>query len=284
MKKIKTIQKTIIALLLMVMVGSLLTGCASTTTGDVDSDSTQNTAVETKTDEIKKAGKLVLGTSADYPPYEFHKVINGKPEIVGFDIEIAKEIAKDLGVELEIKDMKFEGLLAALEAGNVDFVIAGMSATEERKKSVDFSKTYYQAEQTLLVRAEDQDKIQTIEDLAGLTIGAQKTTLQEEIALTKIPGAEAKLLGKITDLVLELKNNKIDGIVLSSSVAKAYEKNSSDLFVPSISFGAEEGVAVAIKKNNEDLVEAINQTLDRLIAEDKINQLIHEATILSEEE
>jgi ABC-type amino acid transport substrate-binding protein len=77
-----------------------------------------------KIKEIKQAGKIVLGTSADYPPYEFHKEIDGKDTIVGFDIEIAKAIAKDLGVELEIKDMDFDGLLLALNAGKVDFVIA----------------------------------------------------------------------------------------------------------------------------------------------------------------
>ncbi len=75
-----------------------------------------------------------MATSADYPPYEFHKVVNGKDEIVGFDIEIAKEIAKQLGVELEIKDIKFDGLLAALQGGTVDMVISGMTPTEERKK------------------------------------------------------------------------------------------------------------------------------------------------------
>ena len=96
-------------------------------------------------DKIKASGKIILGTSADYPPYEFHALVDGKDTIVGFDIELAKEIAKDLGVELEIKDMSFDGLLAALVSGNVDMVISGMTPTEERRQNVDFSDIYYQA-------------------------------------------------------------------------------------------------------------------------------------------
>ncbi|MBR5866998.1 MAG: transporter substrate-binding domain-containing protein, partial [Spirochaetaceae bacterium] len=96
-------------------------------------------------EKIKANGKIILGTSADYPPYEFHALIDGKDTIVGFDISIAEEIAKDLGVQLEIKDMNFDGLLAALVSGNVDFVISGMTPTEERKQNVDFSDIYYEA-------------------------------------------------------------------------------------------------------------------------------------------
>lgn len=116
-------MKKIFSLVLAMFMMLSLVGC----------NKNQNTTVD-ELGKIKKAGKIVLGTSADYPPYEFHKVIDGKDEIVGFDIEIAKQIAKDLGVELEIKDMKFDGLLAALQAGKIDFIVSGMTPTEERKR------------------------------------------------------------------------------------------------------------------------------------------------------
>ena len=109
-------------------------------------------------EKIKASGKIILGTSADYPPYEFHALVDGKDTIVGFDIELAKEIAKDLGVELEIKDMSFDGLLAALVSGNVDMVISGMTPTEERRQNVDFSEIYYQAVHGAVIRVADEAK------------------------------------------------------------------------------------------------------------------------------
>ncbi|KAB3526232.1 transporter substrate-binding domain-containing protein [Alkaliphilus serpentinus] len=238
----------------------------------------------TKLEKIQAKGKIVLGTCADYPPYEFHKEINGKDEIVGFDIEIAKVIAENIGVELEIKDMKFDGLLAALVADDIDFIIAGMVPREDRKESVDFSIPYYQAEQKILIKAEDAEALNSIESLKGLKIGAQKSTVQEDIAKDKLEAGEVKALGKITDLVLELMNNKIDGIVLVAPVAEAYAKQNTDLMVPEFTLGKEDGVAVAVNKGNADLLAEIDKTLEELINDGSIDKFIQEATALAEEE
>ncbi|SHJ84939.1 transporter substrate-binding domain-containing protein [Paramaledivibacter caminithermalis] len=269
----KTKVKGIIAILLIFSLVLGFAGCSKES----------KTSQESKLSQIKSNGKIVLGTAADYPPYEFHKEIDGKDTIVGFDIEIAKAIAEDLGVELEIKDMKFDGLLAALVADKIDFIVAGMVPTEEREQSVDFTKQYYQAEQSILIKAEDADKFKTKEDFKGAVVGAQKSTIQEEIA-KGIEGAQVKSLSKITDLVLELSNDKIDAIVLVKPVATAYAKSNPDLFVPEISFGTEEGVAGAVNKGNKELLEAINQTLERLINEGKIDQFVSEATELADSE
>jgi len=282
----KDIKKFVSIIMMLVMVLSLA-ACAAKTGTEAPSAAEQKPAEEQKAqgkiDEIKAKGKIVLGTAADYPPYEFHKEIDGKDNIVGFDIEIAKAIAADLGVELEIKDMKFDGLLAALVAEDIDFIVAGMVPTEERKKSVDFSNTYYQAEQKMLVKAENADKVKTAEDLKGKVIGAQKSTIQEEIANTKIEASEVKALSKITDLVLELQNDKVFGVVLVGPVAESYAKQNPALKVPEISFGREDGVAIAINKGNEDLVGAINTTLGKLISEGSIDKFIGEATVLAEQ-
>ncbi len=280
------IKKLISIIMMLVMVLSLA-ACAAKTGSETPAALEQKPAEEQKAqgkiDEIKAKGKIVLGTAADYPPYEFHKEINGKDNIVGFDIEIAKTIAADLGVELEIKDMKFDGLLAALVAEDIDFIVAGMVPTEERKQSVDFSKSYYQAEQKMLVKTENADKVKAVEDLKGKVIGAQKSTIQEEIANTKIEASEVKALSKITDLVLELQNDKVFGVVLVAPVAESYAKQNPALKVPEISFGREDGVAIAINKGNEDLVEAINTTLDKLINDGSIDKFIGEATVLAEQ-
>lgn len=277
----KNIKKVVSIMMILVMLFALAACTAKTSSEAKPAEEQKATS---KVELIKEKGKIVLGTAADYPPYEFHKETNGRDTIVGFDIDIAKAIASQLGVELEIKDMKFDGLLAALVVDDIDFIIAGMVPKEERKLSVDFSIPYYQAEQKMLVKAAVADKIKSVEDLKGMKIGAQKSTVQEDIANTKIEASEVKALSKITDLVLELKNDKIDGLVLVAPVAAAYAKQSQDLFVPDITFGKEDGVAVAVNKGNTDLVDAINATLDKLIKDGSIDKFIGDATILSEEE
>lgn len=260
--------------IVLLVVSMLLTfgGCTSKSDGNVS-----------KVDKIKKAGKIVLGTAADYPPFEFHKEINGKDEIVGFDIEVAKAIAKDLGVDLEIIDMKFEGLLPALVTNDIDFILAGMSADEERAKSVDFSTSYYEGVQRLVIRKADADELKGPEDFKGLKIGAQKSTEQEDVAENQFTEAEKVYLANITDLVLEVKNKKIDGLILAEPVAEAYVKQNPDLYMAEIILEKEDGYAVAVNKGNTDLLESINKTLDKLIKEDQIDKLIQEATELNEQ-
>lgn len=278
---IKNNVKKVVSIILVLVMLFTLAACSAKTGSDAKTAEDQKVAG--KLEQIKAKGKIVLGTSADYPPYEFHKEINGKDEIVGFDIDIAKAVAEELGVQLEIKDMKFDGLLAALVADDIDFIIAGMVPKEERKQSVDFSIPYYQAEQKMLIKTTVAEKIKTIADLKGLKIGAQKSTVQEDIAKTKIEASEVKSLSKITDLVLELKNDKIDGIVLVAPVAAAYAKQNQDLVVPDITFGKEDGVAVAVNKGNADLLEAVDKTLDKLMKSGSIDKFIGDATVLSEQ-
>lgn len=273
MKK-KVLNKIVLGMLVGVM---SLTFVAC---GNKASKEGANGAASATMNKIKDSKKLVIGTSADYPPYEFHKEINGKDTIIGFDIEIAKEVAKDLGVELEINDMKFDGLIAALKTGKVDMVLAGMNPTEERKQSVDFSKIYYTADHALIVRAEDVDKYKSLSDLKGKEVGAQKGAIQEELAKTQIEGATVKALGKVTDLVLELKNKKVDAIVVELPVAKFYTSKNNDLVIYDAKFTieqGEQGSAVAVQKGDEAFVEAINNTLDRLIKEGKIDQFVVDA-------
>jgi len=251
----------------------------------VEESTESEEATGAKIQEIQDEGKIVLGTAADYPPYEFIAEVDGELQVVGFDIDIAREIADDLGVELEIRDMDFDGLLAALVAGNIDFIVAGMVPTEERKESVDFSIPYYAAEQRFLVRAEDVDELNSIEALENKRIGAQMSTVQETIAEEMIENpAERRYLSRINDLVMDLKSDRIDGIVLVGPVASAYASADPALELSDISFGQEDGVAIAVAKGNEDLVTSINDTLQRLMDNDMIDQFIAEATELADEQ
>jgi arginine/lysine/histidine transporter system substrate-binding protein len=232
--------------------------------------------------EVKEKGKLVVGLSADYAPYEFHIMKDGKDEIVGFDVEIAKEIAKDMGVELEIKDMKFDSLVAAVPTGKIDMVISGMSPTEERKKAVDFSDIYYVAEHGMVVRAEDKDKYKTFEDLKGKKIGAQMGSIQADLAKEKIADAQMQLLSNVNDLILELKSGKIDALVVELPVAEMLVKNNPELVVGQEKLkDTEGGSAIAIKKNSPEFAEQLNSTIKRIKEEKLLDKFIIDANDLA---
>lgn len=273
MRKLAKVPVILMALALVVS----LAGCAKK-------------APVSRLSEIKKSGKLILGTSADYPPYEFHTQIDGKDTIVGFDVALAKEIAKDLGVELEIKDMDFDGLLAALSSGNVDIVISGMTPTDERRKNVDFTNIYYFAEHGVLIRKADTAKYGTaVESLKDVMIGAQRGAIQVKLAKMRIkgvaedkaeePNAQVKELGKLPDLIMELKNSKVEAVVAELPVAKAYLGANSDLALASYTFkDSDGGSAVAVKKGDEALVAEINKSIARLTAAGKIESFVAEAS------
>ncbi|SHI47336.1 amino acid ABC transporter substrate-binding protein, PAAT family (TC 3.A.1.3.-) [Lutispora thermophila DSM 19022] len=226
--------------------------------------------------------KLVVGTSADYPPYEWHIMQNGEDKIVGFDIDIAQEIAKDMGKELEIKDMNFSSLLGALEAGKVDLVLAGMTPDDEKKKNADFSDIYYTAEQGVIIRLEDKDKYKTVDDFQSVKVSVQQGTSQEKIAAEQLKGCQLKTLTKVGDLILDLKAKKCDAIVLELPVAKAYVEENPDLIISEVQVIDEVGgSAAAVKKGNTELLEQVNKTLKRLADEGKIDEFVANAIKLS---
>jgi arginine/lysine/histidine transporter system substrate-binding protein len=280
-----------IALLLVMSLSLVLSACGAKNNdqtsgaGEVTEPTTEAPADNQAAPEasllqkIKDSGKIRLATSADYPPYEFHKLIDGKDTIIGFDIEIAKEVAKDLGVELEITDMGFDGLLTALQTGNVDMVIAGMTPDEERKQSVDFSDIYYTAVQKVIVRAEDKDKYKSIDDLKGKQVGAQLGAIQEGIVKDQMPESKLRSLTKLPDLILDLKGKNVEAVVVEEPVAKAYVGANPDLVISDVVLAQDEaGSAIAMPKDSAELVEAVNATLKRLADEDLISKFVTDAT------
>lgn len=271
-------MKKMMSLLMALVVAVSLAACGSTQTGNKEEAKTENTA-SNKLEQIKAKGVLVLGTCADYPPYETHAIVDGKDEIVGFDIEIAKEIAKALGVELKIEDMDFDALLVSLNSDKVDMVIAGMSANEERAKAVDFSMIYYNPQQKIVIRKENLDSLTSLEAFNGKTIGVQKGTIQEEFADKNMSGANKIALGKIPALIMELKSGKSDGLVLEEPVAAAYVGKNDDLAIAALDVVIEEdnGSSVAVKKGEKELLAVIDQTIKTLVEEKKIDEMVVEA-------
>lgn len=239
-----------------------------------------------KLEQIKENGKLVVGLSADYAPYEFHILDEqGNDVIVGFDVDIAEEIAKEIGVELEIQDMDFGNIVAGISTGKIDLGISGLTPDEERKKSIDFSDIYYVAEHGYIVRAEDKDKYTSLESLKGQKVGAQMGAIQAEIAETNIPEADIQLLANVNDLVLSLKSGKIEALVVELPVAEMIVKNNPELAVGEETVtDAEGGSAVGIQKGQEELLEVVNNVIKKIQDEGLLDQFIIDANSLAEKQ
>ena len=289
-------KKLMSIVMIMALMAMLFTGCSASGADEESTNASTDATVEAvseaatealvadKLQEIKDKGVLVLGTSADYPPFEFHLEVDGKDTIVGFDIEIAKNIAANIGVELEIVDMKFDGLLPALTAGKIDLIVSGMTPTDERKQSVDFSIVYYDARQTMLVKTENVGTLNAVEAFAGKTLGVQKATIQEELAKTLFTSSDAKAIDKIPNLIMELKTGKVDGLILAEPVAKQYAVANPDLSVNGLDLGSEGGSAIAVQKDSGAFLEAIDATITEMIDSGEMDQIISDAMLLSEGE
>ena len=227
----------------------IATGCASPGAND---------AAEADGDNV-----LVMATSADYPPYEFYETADGGSEPVGFDIDIAKAITEKLGYTLEIKDMDFNGIIPALQSERADFAMAGMTPTEERKESVDFSQIYYDAQNTIISMKDSG--LATYEDLEGKTVGVQLGSIQEGEAKDQAETISMTLepRNKISELVQEIKAGRLDAAIVEDTVAKGYVQNNADLQFETVPIEGESGSAIAFPKGSP-LAAEFDQALTEL--------------------
>lgn len=225
--------------------------------------------------EIKDSGKLVIGTCADYPPYEWHLIKDGKDEIIGFDIDIAQAIADELGVELEIKDMDFDGLIPALSTGKIDMIIAGMNPTEERKQSVDFTDIYYTQKDALVIKSEDAENIQSENDLKKASLATQKATIQETYLLENFPDAALQSVPKWNTAILSLVTGKVDAVLMVETVAKQYVEQNEGLEIAGFDVASTPNEsAIAVAKDNKDFLDAVNDILDEMKESGQIEELM----------
>ena len=242
---------------------SLLSACGGGAKADSNEDSGNHGE-----DKIKSAGVLKVGTEAQYAPYEFK---DADAKIVGADIALAQKIADDLGVKLEVVDMKFEGIIPAVQSGQVDLGIAAFSNTPERAKEVDFSNIYDKSEQMLVVDAQNKDKYTSVDALSGLKVGAQKGTIQSNLITKELTKSTLFELDKFSALALEVQNGNIAGLVADASVAKSLISGScGKLAAANFTFTSEAakvGKAVVIKKGNSGLVDAVNKSVDAFVSD-----------------
>lgn len=234
-----------------VIAGMFMAGGCNNSSSGSSSPKTNESALMQK---IKSSGKLTVGTASGFPSYEFldTSASDGK-KIDGIDIKLAEAVAKKLGVKLEIQDMTFQSLLSSLTTGKVDIAVSAINPTEERKKTVDFSDSYLEGKQTLLVRKEDAGKYKALSDFDGKRIGVQKSTIQEKLANEQIKNAQIVALPKVADALLELKTGKVDAVPVQNIVGGQYLLTNSDLSATNIYFSNYSGgAAVAVPKESAE--------------------------------
>ena len=241
---------------------------AGAVSSEVAADQTTAAGESAAAGELKlvEAGKLIVSTNAEFPPYEYYDA----NEIVGIDVEIAKAIADKMGLELEVKDGAFDAIIAEVVSGKADVGIAGMTATDERKQNVDFSDSYATGTQVIIVK--EGSEIKSAADLEGKSIGVQLGTTGDIMA-TDVKDSKVEQYNKGMDAVQALSQGKIDAVIIDNEPAKFYEKEVSGLKILDEAFAVEE-YAIALKKGNTELQTKINETLKELKAEGKIDEII----------
>lgn len=216
----------------------------------------------------KNDDKIYVGTEAGFAPYEY---MSGD-QVVGVDMDIAQAIADALGKELVIKNMDFDGALNAVQQGQVDFVAAGVSVDEERQKVMDFSHNYVDSSDVVIVNA-SADTVKTNEDIADKIVGVQQGNIADIWMTNNYPDAQVKRYTKFVQAAEDLKNNKIDAIVMDLYPAQELVATNPELKI----LDEENPVfvdqyAIAVKKGNQELLDQINEVIDQLIADGKIEE------------
>ncbi|GAF40044.1 putative amino acid transporter, amino acid-binding protein [Agrilactobacillus composti DSM 18527 = JCM 14202] len=251
--------KVMIAGLLAILSAVVLSFTTSTYTSYAADQSVQ---------KIKDSKTLVVGTSADYPPFEFPIMKNGKSQVAGYDMLIAQKIADDLGVKLKIVNTEFTSLIPELQDGKIDLILAGMVPTPEREKAVAFSDSYYDVQNVLLVQKKDIAKYKTAADVKGKQIGVQQSTTQQAIAKAQLSGAQLVTEGRFTSLTTELKQGDLAGVVAENAIAANYTKQYPKIYgVAKLKLTTPKQnrtINIAGRKGDKALIKQTNKTLAKL--------------------
>ncbi len=264
-----------IAVLLILAMTVVFAGCGSNESADSDKkeekteDTSKEDAKDDSAEDVLADGVLTVGTNAEFPPFEYVGD-DGEPD--GFDIALIKAIGEKLGVDVEVENMEFESLVASI-GNKIDVAIAGMTVTDERKNAVDFSDSYYQAVQYVIVPL-DSD-IKEASDLNGKNIGVQLGTTGD-FMVEDFEGATAAQYNKAVDAVNDLINGRVDAVIVDKNPALVFEGKFSDK-IKALDFSFEpEDYAIAIPKGDEKLLNAVNDALAELKSDGTFDELVNE--------
>jgi len=225
-------------------------------------------ALASTLEEIKARGKIYIGTDATYPPMEFH---DESGEIVGFDIDLGRAIAEELGVEAVFIDTAWDGIFPALDAGKFDIIISSTSITEERLKSKEMSDPYYVTSQAIAVR-KDNETIRGPEDLKGKIVAVQIGTTGD-LAVSEMEGVTVKRFDTIDKAYMEVLNGRADAVVNDLSEVAYRMKMLPDMKIVATFREGEEKYGVTMRKGDVELLAAINEALRRIKASGKYDEI-----------
>lgn len=273
-------KKKMLALSMAVLMAASLAGCSSgakeTETTAAASEAGAETAAESEgetaaedAEEEKTAegGTLIMGTNATFPPYEYYE----GDEIVGIDVEIAQAIGEKLGMEVTVEDMEFDALIPALASNKVDIVAAGMTVTPERQESVNFTDTYATAAQVIIVK--QGSDIASSEDLNGKILGVQMGTTGDSLA-SEIEGAQVERFNKYFEAIQSVLQGKIDAVIIDSAPAKAFAEKDENLVILDEALSSED-YAMAINKDNTELLDKVNAAIAELNEEGTLDEIVN---------
>lgn len=274
-------KKKILALTMAFAMVSSLVACGSSSETSEKTEATNEAAEETSTETVQETdnvatqesaenkGTLVMATNAEFPPYEYHD--GSDDQIVGIDAEIAAAIAEKLGYTLEIEDIAFDSVIPEVTSGKADFGMAGMTVTEERKKSVNFSDSYATAVQVVIV-TEDSD-IASIDDLSGKIIGVQSGTTGDLYATDDFGDENVERYNKGMEAVQALSQGKVDAVIIDNEPAKVFVQETAGLKILESAY-AEEEYAIAINLDNTEFLNDVNAALAELKADGTIDNIV----------
>ena len=239
----------------VVLIATCLVGCGG-------SDSKDDNKLETVTE-----GKLTMATNAEFPPYEYYE----GEKVVGIDAEVAEKIAEKLGLELEIKDVSFDSIIPGVQSGKYDMGMAGMTVTDERKRSVNFSDSYATGIQSVIVK--EDSKIASIDDLKGKKIGVQTATTGDIYASDDYGEDNVKRFENGAAAVAALTANKVDCVIIDNEPAKAYVEANKGLKILDTEYAVED-YAICFSKDSEELQKKVNDALNELKKDGSIQKIV----------
>ena len=211
--------------------------------------------------------QLVMATNANFPPYEYHE----GDDITGIDVEIAQAIADKLGVELKVEDMDFGAIIDAVASGKADMGLACMTVRPDRLENVNFSDTYTTAEQVIIVK--DGSDIAEADDLADKSVGVQENTTGDMFVSEDYPDADVQRYKNGADAVQALAQGKVDAVVIDNEPAKVFVAENEGLVILESAYAVEE-YAIAIAKDNDELLEKVNKALGELKEDGSLQKII----------
>lgn len=236
--------------------------------------------------QIKSKKTLTIATCADYAPFEFPVVQHGHKHIIGYDVMIGQKLAKDMGVKLKVNNMEFPSVLTEVKNGKADMGVAGITATKQRRKALDFSKPYYIEKDVLLVKKADANKYNTAAKVKGQEIGAQQSSTQVTLAKKDLKGAKLVQESMVTTLATDLKNGKLDGVVAAKPIAQEYVKKypnqyaiaKAKIHVPaSLKY-----IEIALPKNQPELKKEVNKEITHLQKSGQLDKMFTKAQALQD--